>query len=579
MHYNYLKQKNNSDPWQNGTYWPPIDSMYDFGKFVRTGQKNPLKPGASFASGTAKNELPIVIIGGGLAGLLTAYETARSLRVSQSAKRIYLLEATDRFGGRIRSSHWSGIDDALIELGAMRFPQTPLFTYYADLANMANDTANFPDPGKTPLTQLIYRGQRLSWMQGELPPGLFKSLNDKWASIVDQITSTLSNRKDGYFARRNWQGIINRFWNKSFYEFLIKGGFTAEELVPFGALGIGSGGFGNLYPISALDMIRLIANGLEYDQQLYKKGISQLTDYLYKECQKLDVRMLKNSVVTSITIPEYKDETKVHFNDSNNNHIYIVASSVVVAMGNRAMHTIGIDKLFNSTSMTHYTDDAIRNLHNVSSTKIGCWTDSKFYKNSTYIPQNIQTDSFIRGLYCLDYTPEEHSGHGMVFLSYTWDDASVQLQGVMNEPSNPPSKSLIDLLLAQIKINSPEFYTPFIHSIGGEGSVDYERFQYIQWQEEPYYYGGFKLFYPGQDKEGHDCYFDFQKENGNPAPSVFLAGDAMSFSGGWATSAIETAVNATCGVLKREGLEVRSESPLNMKSLYNFWPKRRDYTP
>lgn len=242
-------------------------------------------------------------------------------------------------------------------------------------------------------------------------------------------------------------------------------------------------------------------------------------------------------------------------------------------MSNRAMHNIGVDELFNSTSMSNFIDDGIRNLHNTSSTKIGCWTDTKFYQDSSIIPQNIQTDSFLRGLYCLDYTPNSSTGHGMVFLSYTWEDASIQLQGLLNQPSSPPSKSLVDALLHQLSVHSPEFHAPFVNSISCAGSIEYDRFKYIQWQEEPYHYGGFKLFYPGQDKIGSDCYFDFQKTH-SPANALFLAGDSVSFSGGWVTSAIETAINAACGILQREGYKVRSKSPLTMQSHYNYWPNQ-----
>lgn len=96
--------------------------------------------------------------------------------------------------------------------------------------------------------------------------------------------------------------MINTYWNKAFYEFLLVEGFTAAELVPFGALGIGSGGFRNLYFISALDMIRIIINGLEYEQQLYMDGISQLTDHLSKQCEALpNVLISYNSPVIAIT--------------------------------------------------------------------------------------------------------------------------------------------------------------------------------------------------------------------------------------------------------------------------------------
>jgi monoamine oxidase len=63
---------------------------------------------------TSPNPKSICVIGGGIAGLTAAYElTARGHGVT-------LLEASDRFGGRIRTHHFR--DGTHAELGAMRIP-------------------------------------------------------------------------------------------------------------------------------------------------------------------------------------------------------------------------------------------------------------------------------------------------------------------------------------------------------------------------------------------------------------------------------------------------------------------------
>lgn len=58
-------------------------------------------------------DLPIVIIGAGLSGLLTAY------RLKESGLKVKVLEARNRSGGRIRTT--KGADDTLLEMGATWF--------------------------------------------------------------------------------------------------------------------------------------------------------------------------------------------------------------------------------------------------------------------------------------------------------------------------------------------------------------------------------------------------------------------------------------------------------------------------
>ena len=65
----------------------------------------------------------------------------------------------------------------------------------------------------------------------------------------------------------------------SFYQALVEGipQWRPEDRNAFGALGIGSGGFGPLYDVGFLEMLRLIVNQLEVDQLGLEGGISGLT--------------------------------------------------------------------------------------------------------------------------------------------------------------------------------------------------------------------------------------------------------------------------------------------------------------
>ncbi|NJM24073.1 MAG: hypothetical protein HC907_38660 [Richelia sp. SM1_7_0] len=98
--------------------------------------------------------------------------------------------------------------------------------------------------------------------------------------------------------RQIWQGYIYRYQNVSFYEAVRQGipSWTDEDANKFGALGIGSGGFGPLFPVNFLEFLRIVANGWEENQQLLPFGISTFIEnftpnrlILIRECHHWNV--------------------------------------------------------------------------------------------------------------------------------------------------------------------------------------------------------------------------------------------------------------------------------------------------
>ena len=63
----------------------------------------------------------VCVIGGGIAGLVAAYE------LSQAGDRVTLLEGSSRWGGRLETASFNG---ARAELGAMRIPRSHLYTLH-----------------------------------------------------------------------------------------------------------------------------------------------------------------------------------------------------------------------------------------------------------------------------------------------------------------------------------------------------------------------------------------------------------------------------------------------------------------
>jgi tryptophan 2-monooxygenase len=94
----------------------------------------------------------------------------------------------------------------------------------------------------------------------------------------------------------------------------------------------------------------------------------------------------------------------------------------------------------------------------------------------------------------------------------------------------------------------------------------------VDWEATEHYYGAFKLQLPGQDHLLKTAYYQFLSVlDPNADTGVYLAGDSVSWSGGWTEGALQTGINAACAVAKRLGGTLRESSPLTQNSsLYRY---------
>jgi tryptophan 2-monooxygenase len=226
------------------------------------------------------------------------------------------------------------------------------------------------------------------------------------------------------------------------------------------------------------------------------------------------------------------------------------ASAVIVATTTRSMEiTLGLTRP-GSAIAPDRVKDALRDLHMIDSSKMFIRTGTKFWLDARGgpipgIPQNIQTDELPRGVYCLDYPQTDN---GVVLMSYTWGDDSDKLLGL----DVPTRFRKFKEVLGRINPRFAEGPVP----VGGE-------ILSIDWEAEPYYYGAFKLQYPGQEPAIHAAYYQFLSVLDPSADAgVYLAGDGVSWSGGWTEGALQTGLNAACAAARRLGGTLPPHSPL-----------------
>ena len=134
----------------------------------------------------------------------------------------------------------------------------------------------------------------------------------------------------------------------------------------------------------------------------------------------------------------------------------------------------------------------------------------------------------------------------MICLSYTWADDSLKWL-----PLSVTER--VEVMLQSLR----EIY-PGVdvrrHIIGDPVTVS--------WEAEPHFMGAFKANLPGHYRYQHRLFTHFmQDELPERHRGLFLAGDDISWTAGWAEGAVQTALNAVWGVLHHFGGETHPANP------------------
>lgn len=519
----------------------------------------------------------VAVVGAGAAGLAAAYELLRC------GVDVTVFEAGARAGGRLYTLDSAGSPGNRFEMGAMRFtPSEQVLHYYAGVLNDGGadirfGTGAFPDPLSEDETFISFKGQTYVYTPGgdnTMPPN-YDRVNDGWHAFVangftsadGSISLVAPNTITGWLADpqnhesdivRAWQAYIDAFGNSSLYAAVVRIFTDANAPAPdmslppgdrvwsntdfefLGALGTGIGGFGPLFPIGFLDIMRFTINAVETDQVELLTGTSSIVDGFLN--QKITLpnggtttvgdRVVKNAAATAIVPEQGRVSVTVAGQPPR------LFDRVVVATSHRAMElSMGLGT--SASGLAQPVADAVRRVHLENSSKVfvetrAFWDDPQPGTTHNW-PRNVVGDTILRNLYTLTY-PDAEPGTGVLLFSYTWADDSVKQQ-TFTDPQDR-----LDLLLRDLATISPELAQKVADSI------DRTSVQVIDWQSVPHYFGAFKLNQPGQDPYVQDLFYDFQKAGTGDDTHVYLAGDSVGFLGGWVENALQTGVNAAAGV-------------------------------
>lgn len=512
----------------------------------------------------------VAVIGSGAAGLAAAYELLRcGLQVS-------IFEATGRIGGRLYTSPSSSGSGNLFEMGAMRFtPSERVLHHYCGKFNQSGANIQFadgpfPDPGDQDITYIAFQGQTYVYTPdgstSDFPPSYAK-VNNGWQVLMNAgfesadgtislvAASTITELLAGQAVpgaptvQQAWQAYIDNFGNSSLYEAMLRiftdpnapGGAVWDpiDFEFFGALGTGFGGFGPLFSIGFLDILRFVVNAVDSNQHELVTGVQSIVEgFLIQPIpvpgggtMKLATFMTIGMPVTGVSASGGQVELSFGNGESR------TFDRVVVATSHRSMElTMGLGFSQSGAPLAKPVADAVRRLHLANSSKVfvetsAFWEEQQPGTNHNW-PRNVVGDTILRNLYALSYPG---APGGALLFSYTWEGDSVKQQTY-------PAAERLPLLLRDLSTISG----PLADTI--QGAIQKDTVQVIDWQSQPYFYGAFKLNLPGQDPYVQALFYDFQKAGSDRDTGVYLAGDSIGFLGGWVENALETGVLAAAGV-------------------------------
>ncbi|OGR12859.1 MAG: hypothetical protein A2277_17500 [Desulfobacterales bacterium RIFOXYA12_FULL_46_15] len=491
-----------------------------------------------------KTGAKIAVIGAGCAGLCAAYELMKIGLHPVIYESDQNPDGSPRIGGRAYTYRFPGDPKALAELGAMRIPPVhETVCRYMDIFHL-DYSKPFPDPLLVPTT-LYFKGKKYYIPVGGSLPEPVQKANQAWKKLIgpllEKMTSASHRRKAW---ARQWQDYIEQFKDKSFYQILDEHGMSKKEIDFFGSLGIGTGGFNSLFPISFLEIFRLAALRWETDQRLVKGGVGQIPENFWttlRQCRyfgNTNVKTLNNgqplSAVTRIQTPD-TPEKKIEITDIKGHKLSYDA--VIITCSHRAIET-GI-----KISRNTFSDEvraAIQNIHMTRSGKIFVRTREAFWKHQP--PEKTLnctiTDEAIRATYLFDF---DDTDSGVICLSYTWEDSATKLCGLSEQ----------ELLHRSLDILKTIYGRDLISDQAAEVKT-------IFWEQERGYHGAFKLNYPGRHEDQTALFLQARPESFKTHNSVFLGGESTSWAGGWIEGALQSGLDAAMAVIRKLGGEISS---------------------
>jgi lysine 2-monooxygenase len=497
----------------------------------------------------------VAVVGGGLAGMVTALELLKL------GLRPVVYEA-DRIGGRLRSEPFDGHPEAFAEMGAMRFPPSATtFFHYVDACGLR--TRPFPNP-LTPAagsTVVDLKGvSHYARTLEDLPP-VFREVADAWHGLLEERAAFAAMQeairaRDVAAIKALWDPLVAALDDESFYGFLARSAqferFSFREI--FGQVGFGTGGWDTDFPNSMLEILRVVYTGADDEHRSIVEGAQALPERLWALAPPSEAMAHWPAGTTLRELHGGRPRPAVvelNRTAPGRTTIFDAAGGVrtfdavvFTAQNWLLLNRIRADEnLFPPLVWT-----AIERTHYMEASKIFVLVDRPFWKDvdpatGRHVMSMTLTDRMPRGTYLIDLGDDRP---GVVCLSYTWTDDSMKWLSLSVEDRVAVAMESLRAVHPHVDLRRRMVAPPLT----------------VSWENEPWFMGAFKASLPGHYRYQRRVFCHFMQERLGPEHrGVFLAGDDVSWTAGWAEGAVQTALNAVWGVMTHLGGATHADNP------------------
>jgi monoamine oxidase len=458
---------------------------------------------ATPAMGLEPREQPakrVIIIGGGIAGLVAAFELMRQ------GHEPLILEAQHRVGGRVRTIR-DFAPGLYAEAGAMRIPRVHDLTLaYCDLFGLQLRPFVMGNPN----TLVYVNGQRMTVAEADanpdkLPFDLADHERGKtWTQLWNEATSEFRDQyeKGGV---ESLDSLLREYDQYSIREFLVMRGFSEGALELYGVMSFREANMN----AAVVEQLREIVGRSFEDMQEIVGGLDLLPRAFYEN---LKPHARFGAEVTAIE--QSPDSVTVHYKQGPAGRMSVTGDYAICAIPFSVLRDIEIL----NTPFSRPKQKAIRELNYNASAKILFQVRHRFWEDEDGIVGGTTvTDLPIRRI-CYPSYSDPNDERGTLLASYTWGQDALRW-GAMS-PSDMIEQALEDV--AQVH--------PSVLKEFEVGAVQ-------DWYGDPYARGAFALFEPEQQTR-------LQEAIVAPEGRIHFAGEHTSLYHAWIQGALESGIRA-----------------------------------
>jgi len=353
-----------------------------------------------------------------------------------------------------------------------------------------------------------------------------------------------------------WNKLVVDWDDRTFYDFIATAPafkkLTYRHREIFGQVGFGTGGWDSDFRNSMLEILRVVLTDFDSHQHLIVDGAESIPRGLWHKPVKTNPHWPDGTSLSSVhggatrpavrKIDRDKSQTFVITDQYDESYHF----PVVLATCQSWLLTTGIETDETLFSQKHWM--ALDRTSYMQSSKTFIMVDRPFWKDIDPVTGRPSmsmtlTDRLTRGTYLFDNGPNKPA---VICLTYTWMADALKMLPL-------PVERRVELALDALQKIYPTLNIKK-HIVGNPKT--------ISWEADPHFLGAFKGAMPGHYRYNRRMYTHFiQSEMPARQRGIFIAGDDVSWTPGWAEGAVQTALNAVWGIVDHLGGQTHQDNP------------------